>query len=142
MLVADAPEDPRQLAHQLHFARSARGEVGMPSLGGARHEPPLDVVEQRLAEPRPGRDHRRVAAGNRHAVLERVQLVRLQHGDAIGEGFEIVQHAHAPEIQRLRDRRAVHPPRYVGQARDLFGHRAGHAQARRLDLRESPRRAP
>ena len=129
-----AAEDARQLSQHLDFARRSRREVGMPAFGRARHEPAVHVVQQRLAEPGARRDHGRIPFGMRHATLQHRQFVRLEHGHAVGERFEVVQHVGAPEPEPFRDRRAVHEPGHVREPGDLVGHRPRDAEARRLDV--------
>ena len=69
-----AAETARQVAHHGDVAFAARGEVGVPAFGRRRHEPAVDAVEERLAEPRSGGNHRDVAAAGRLALLQHVDL--------------------------------------------------------------------
>ena len=67
----------------------------MPAFRRAGDEAAVHVVQHRLAEPGAGRNHGGVAIGVRDAALQHRQLVRLEHGDAVGERFEIVEHVRA-----------------------------------------------
>ena len=132
-LDADAAEDARQLGDQLELARRARGEVGVAALGRERHEPAVDVVQHRDAEPGAGRDHRRVAARHGDALLQHRELVALEHRHRVGQRLEIVDDLGALQAERRAHRFAVDEPRHVGQPRHLIGDGAGDADARRRD---------
>jgi hypothetical protein len=80
------------------------------------------------------RDDGGIAAGHRDAVLKHGELVPREHGDGMRERLEVVDDAAAPQIDRLRDRRRVHQPRYVGQARDLLGDGPRDTEAGRVDV--------
>jgi hypothetical protein len=133
VLDAAAAVDAGEGREHLDLARRARPPVGVPSFRRARDEPALDIVEKRFAETGARRDHRGVPARLRDALLENRQLGRLEHRDRVRHRFEVVQDVHAPQPRRRGDRRRVDHPGHIRQPRDLVGHRAGHAERRRLD---------
>ena len=59
----DAPELGAKHPEQLDLAIGTRCEVRMPPLRRDGEQPPIDPVQQRLAEARSRRNHRRVAVG-------------------------------------------------------------------------------
>jgi hypothetical protein len=127
-LGVDAAVDARELGDERHLTRGARREVGVTALGRGGHEPAVDVVQQRFAEPGAGGDERRVAGLERHAFLEHRELVRLEHRHRVGHRLEVVEHRHG-RLDPLRQRRAVDDPRHVGEPRDQARDRAGGAHA-------------
>ena len=69
----------------------------MPALGCAGHEASVDVVQHRFAESGTGRDHRGVAARLRNAVLQHLELVRLEHRHGERHRLEVVEDVHAAQ---------------------------------------------
>ena len=63
------------------------------------------------------------------ARLQHLQLRRLENGDGIGQRFEVVEEAHAPDAGSLRQRGRIDDPRHVRHLADLRRNRAGDADA-------------
>ena len=80
----------------------ARGEIGVPALGRHGPQPAVDPVQERLSEPRPGGDHRRVAIGPGRPPGGRLSsAARAPH--AAGHRFEVVEQLHVRRAQTRGD---------------------------------------
>ena len=101
-----APEPRDQPAEQADLALVPGGEVGVPAFGRRRDEAAVDVVQQRFAQSRAGRDQPDVAVRPRFALLQHVEFGLLQHRHAVRHRLEIVQQIDAREAEPIGDRRA------------------------------------
>ena len=124
---------PGEVPNERDLAFRARREVRVPGFGRRRHEPPIDVVEQRLAQAGSGRNQRHVAVTERFPVLQHVHLRLVQHGYRIRHRLQIVEQRDATESERALDSTGVDSPRDVGQLHGLVDHRSRGAEAGRFD---------
>ncbi len=58
-----ASESPREVLQQRDLPLCTGGEIGLTGLGWRWNEPSIDIVKQRLTQPRTGRDERHVPPG-------------------------------------------------------------------------------
>jgi len=86
-----AAEALAEIRHEREFARRARGEVGVAAFGRRRHEPPVDVMEERFAKAGAGRNEGGIPGGHRDAFLQRGQLVGFEHRHGVCHRLEVVQ---------------------------------------------------
>ena len=132
VLVGCAAEARRQGARQRGFAVAAGREVRVAGLGRRGHEAAPDAVQQRLAEARPGRDEGGVAGGFRGARPDDRELVAGQGRHRVRERGQVVQQRDACDRELRADAPGVDAPGDVRQLADLAAHRAGDAEAGRL----------
>jgi hypothetical protein len=84
--------------------------------------------------PRPvPRDQRDVAAAQRLALLQHVDLGLAQDRDGVRHRLEIVQQRNAAEPEIGGDAPRLDAPRHVGQLRGVVDHRTGDAEAGLVD---------
>ena len=86
-----APVPLHEIACEGNLALGSGGEVRVAGLRGGRHESPVDIVKERLAQAGAGRDEADVAAAKRFSFLEHMCFGLAQRGHRMRERFQIVQ---------------------------------------------------
>ena len=131
-VVIHAAEALAEIGDERQLARRARGKIRVAAFGGGGHETAIDVVKQRFAEARAGRDERGVASRRRDAFLQRCQFIGFEYGDRVRHRFEVVQERDGA-AQSFAHRRRVGDPRDVDHARDQSVDGACHAEGSRAN---------
>ena len=95
-LVADVlPHSPLQPAQQLDLLLVARCEVRVARLRCDRVIPPSVPVEDRLTQPRAGRDDGGVPPGVSRSGMQRLEVLGREAEHSVGRCLEIVEEPHA-----------------------------------------------
>src|SRR5207302_3894013 len=133
-LVAHVPVLGDEKLPQPFLRLAERGEVRVPSLAGEGVVAPAVPVETGLAEPGTGRADRSVPARFSVTLVEDVEVVGTESGDAPGVRLEVVQQHDGLQAERLGERGAVDGPRDVRHADAAVANRAGDTEAGRSGL--------
>ena len=116
-----------QMGEQVELFPVARGEAGVPALGGQGFVSGRAGHKEGLAQAGTGREHRPDRAGPGCAGVERMQIGRLEQGRSQGRGHQIVDQPDLPETVPGRELAGIERPSKVGQGDRLVDHRPGHA---------------
>jgi hypothetical protein len=88
-------------------------------------------MEIRLPQSSARRDHDRVAVGTRMSVLQRHEIIRSEHLDAVRHRFQIVQQRDVSRAEPRGDLLGGDVPDDVREARRASEHRARHTDGGR-----------
>ena len=128
--ISARPNSAGQPAPQLIFGVRARGEVRVAAFRRHWHKPAGHLRQQRHAKSGARGDQRGAAVGIAISAPQHLNLRGLEHRDAPGERFQVVEQIGARHAELPAHRVRINLPRHVRQRRSTILHGSGDAEAR------------